>query len=485
MKNIFEYLKERYGPWGWMGQRAHDAAGVNSVMPLDFIISCDYGAEIPLFFREKDVFSVEALSGIRKDWSNEDLRSSFTGRMGSLVRERWNAYRRKVSVLCYRSLRKLESGSSGLSKSPRVLAVPEKLKRHFDNKILLYRNLEKLSIPRIPGFVDSPGNRAFKDLRGELSLPFVIQFPYGSSGNFTFLIREEKDYSRVRELYPGMKAVMRRYIDGFSLNCNAVIVSGGESPRTVCSMPSVQITGLAECSNFPSAFCGNDYAASRDLEPGILEQVRSQMKAAGAWMAGASFRGVFGMDFVVRGGRVYPVEINPRFQNSTSLFTMLKAMSDDPENTLFLLHAAEFLGVKDRLMRKFINDFPVDQLMRPLKGSQVILHNRMARNVVSGRLDPGVYRLEGSGLKFLRPGATLASCRNCKDILVTCGVPQQGMPIEPNAPVCKIQMRESALDASSKRKLTRTAKKAVEAVYLKLALKEAVPEEAAVAGSGR
>jgi hypothetical protein len=224
MRKVAEYLREKYGPWGWIGQRAHDAAGINQVLPLDFIISCNYGTDIPYYFREEDVFAAEKTHRVRRDWSNEDLNASLEGSVGHEIFERWGKCKKKVNLICYRSLKRLERGDH-LFKNPKIYAAPEKLKKHFDNKILLYKNLPKLGLPRIPGRVERPGKVTFKDLRKELSLPFVVQFPYGSSGHFTFIIKEEKEYNALRRKYPSSFAVMRRYIKTFSLNGNAVIVT--------------------------------------------------------------------------------------------------------------------------------------------------------------------------------------------------------------------------------------------------------------------
>ena len=59
MKDIFAYLAEKHGPWGWMGQRAHDAAGINRLLPLEMVISCSYGRDLEHYFREEDLFSAE------------------------------------------------------------------------------------------------------------------------------------------------------------------------------------------------------------------------------------------------------------------------------------------------------------------------------------------------------------------------------------------------------------------------------------------
>ncbi|MFH1305107.1 MAG: ATP-grasp domain-containing protein [Candidatus Omnitrophota bacterium] len=478
MEKITEYLKDKYGPWGWMGQRAHDAAGINSILPLDFIISCDYGTDVPHYFREDDVFSIEKHCKVRKDWSNEDLGASLRGALGREIFERWNGYGRQVNLLCYRSVKRLENDVGHLLQKPRIYAMPERLKKRFDNKILLHRNLERLSLTKIPGKIDKLGKNTFNSLRRELALPFVIQFPYGSSGNFTFIIRQEKEYNRIRKMYPDSTVVIRKYIDGFSMNVNAAIVSTQDGTRTVCTVPSVQIAGAPECSNFPSAFCGNDYAAAQDLDRGIIKQVEEHIRVIGKWMAESGFRGVFGMDFVTEKGTVYPVEINPRFQNSTSIYTVLKSMSRPREEALFLLHIAEFLQKEDKRMRAYVRDFPARELMRPVNGSQIILHNRRQRNVVTGALDAGVYRMEGGKLIFIKEGATLDRCAG-DDILVTCGVPKPYTVIEPNAPICKIQMRGNALNTANKRKLSGEAKKIVGCIYRKLALEDADKPEMA------
>jgi predicted ATP-grasp superfamily ATP-dependent carboligase len=470
MKKISEYLKNKYGPWGWMGQRAHDGEGINRILPLDFIISCDYGADVVRYFREDDVFSVEKHMGVRKDWSNEDLNESFKGDLGREIFESWSRYNKPINLLCYRSLELLEKDNENLSHKLRIYAAPEKLKKRFDNKILLYQNLPDLSLPRINGIIEKPGKITFKSLCEKFSLPFVVQFPFGSSGHFTFIIREESEYNKLRKNYPASLVIMQKYIDGFSLNVNAVIVSTDKGVNIFCSFPSAQIVGRPECSNFPSAFCGNDFAAAQDLDPVIIEQVEKHIDIIGKWMAEAGFRGVFGMDFMVEEGTVYPVEINPRFQNSTSLHTVLYSREQSFDKALFLLHIAEFLQGEDNKLKEYIDGFSRKSLMSPLKGSQIILHNRMHRAVITGDIIPGLYHLEDNNLRFVKESASLSDCRDQNDILITCGVPKSNTIIESNAPICKIQMLKSVLDPVNKKEFTLEARKIVSAAYDKFKL---------------
>jgi len=473
MKEIADHLKEKYGPWGWMGQRAHDAAGINHILPLDLIISCSYGAEVPCYFREDDVFSVEKHMYLRRDWSNEDLKASLKGIFGGRVYARLKSYKKPVNLLCYRSVQTLENVSKNrVPKRPRIYAVPEDLKRRFDNKILLQRALQGLSLPKLPGKIAVLGRTTFSGLSREVALPFVVQLPYGSSGQFTFIVKEEKEHKRIKKRFPGRNVVIRKYIDGFSLNGNAVIVSGKRGAKVMCAAPSVQITGAPECSNFPAAFCGNDYAAARHVDEEVAGQVRDQMRAIGEWMAASGFRGAFGMDFVVDGRKVYPIEINPRFQNSTSLYTAFQSRQKRRDNILFLLHIAEFLQGEDRRMRKYVEDFPEHRLAEKVKASQVILHNGMKRNIVTKALRPGIYHMKRQGLVFKRPSASLRDCRSGEDILITSGIPRQYTVVEPNAPICKVQMLANAVGVSDKRRLTSRTRRIIKDVYEKLGLRD-------------
>lgn len=480
MSSIAEYLKERYGPWGWMGQRAHDAEGMNGILSLDFMISCDHGREIDLFFRRDDVFSVERSTGVRKNWSNEDLSRGLKGPLGRAVRARWDSYGKKVSLICYRSVKCLEGASEDPAREARILAVPEKMKRFFDNKILLYENIPGLSLPSIRSLVIAPRKATFDSLRRDLGMPFVVQFPYGSGGNATYIIRSEKEYASVRELNGAGAAVIRSYINGISFNVNAVIVQGPKRAGTFCCYPSVQITGTPECGNSGAAYCGNDYYSSHRAGKNILREIERQIKITGNWMASYGYRGMFGMDFVTKNGVVYPVEINPRFQNSTSIHTSLRALAGSGEKTMFLLHIAEFLKDKDRTMKSFSLKFKEDDFMEPVKGSQIIIHNRMREGVVSGDLRPGIYRMKAGKLVYVKEAASVSECSSNKDILLTSGVPLPFTKVEPNAPLCKVQFLGPALDRADLRRFTPGVKKIISEIYRNLDIKELLPEESAV-----
>ena len=467
MDHIVDYLRDRYSPWVWIGQRAHDACGINRVLPLDMIVSCDRGKDLALFFPEGQVHSVEGPGGPRRNWSNEDMDASLSGELGRRVFAGFSKEGKRAALLCYRSVKALESRRRS-KYAPRIFAAPLKLKGRFDNKVLLYKALDGLSLPRIDGLVAAPGKKTFGDLSSGLGLPFVVQFPFGSSGKYTFIVRDRKTYTAIRRKYPDKKAVIRKYLRGYSLNVNAVIVTRRGRTETLCAFPSIQLTGIAECSASESAYCGNDYTGACSLDRDIIRQVDETVKKTGRWMARSGYRGIFGMDFLVKDGKVYPVEINPRFQNSTSLFNSLQAAKGHGWY-LFVLHIAEMLRDEDRRAAGYVASFPAEELMRPLKGCQVILHNMGARGVIRGDVTPGVYKRTGEGYVLRERGAFIGGIQHERDILVTSGVPAKGTVIYPGAPICKVQSISGVLK-DDRRTLTDEAARAVRSVYGKLRL---------------
>jgi len=476
--NVTEYLKDRYGRWGWLGQRAHDADGINKVLPLDFIISCDYGTDTPRFFNSEDVFSIEKNEKVRKNWSNEHLKDSLKGSLGRRVFKRWNEYDEPVNLLCYRSINRLEKKSRSLSRGLSIYAVPESLKKYFDNKITLCRKLPRLPLKVIPCIIIQLGKSGFRQIKEEVSAPFVVQLPYGSSGNSTFLIRNEKEFKRISMRHKGKAATARKYIDGFSINVNGIIVSTVDGPQTFCSFPSVQIVGVPECSSFSTAFCGNDYATASQLDKKLLKQVENTVKSVGSWMADKGYRGIFGMDLVTDNNDLYPVEINPRFQNSTSLYTILEHIQKPGKGSLFLLHIAEFLQDSDEVMRDYVRDFPYAGLMEPVKGSQIIVHNRAVPTIVRGDLTPGIYRMKKGEMEKVSEDVSFTGIVGDDEFLVTCAVPAPFTEIEPDAPICKLQIPGPALDPASRRKLSRPVRSIVANIYEGFALKKKTTERA-------
>lgn len=418
---------------GWMGQRASDCIGLSKIFPVDFILSCDYGIDIAEWTRNKFLLSIEKHNRIRKNWSNNHLAEAFNTEIGKYFENfRKN---RKLDIACYRSVSYLEKSLQ--ADADRLIAAPLTLKNYFDNKLRLYRNLPRLGLNVIPGEITSLAQVSYARISRKYGLPFVVQLPVGSSGNNTFFIFNEQEFGLILPRLEKSEFKVSRYLPSYSLNINVVIYK----KRMLLSSPSIQIVGVKECTNRPAIFCGNDFTHTKFVPPNVIQRAYDATQRLADWMQTRGYRGVFGLDLLVADDEIYPIEINPRWQNSTDVLTISQLRQN--QVPLISFHLLEFLtGPSD----DSLDAADEDALFRPQEGAQIILHNLERKSVVNAQtIQPGIYKLIAGDLVFQRYGNSLFDCHEADDFIITCAVPYPQQKIESGAPLCKIQSFRSML----------------------------------------
>ena len=441
-KKIFAYLKDKYKSWSWIGQRAHDGLALNHALGLDLIMSCDYGTEIREFY-SGNCIALEQFSPARRNWSNDDLDRSLDSEAGQAFRAFLDQSEERLNAICYRSFSSLEECAAYDPQKLAIFSSYAHLKRYFDDKVRFQKKIAQIGLPSIPGYTTVLGSEDFKTLSEKLYTPFVIQFPFGSSGSHTFIIMNASAFHELKRTYPHQQVNAMRYIPGVSANVNAIITGTGADTKILSSFPSLQLIGLESCSNSPTTFCGNDFTGMQDFDEKIHSKIAETAVQVGQWMATEGFRGMFGIDLIIDGDTVYPLEINPRFQNSTGLFTALEIFEKQIPS-LVLFHLAAFFA-EDRELQKRMNMLDKNRLFDPLNGSQIILHAPTMKTKVTGDCKPGIYTFNNDRLTFNRSSAAIWDCSGEEEILVTCGVPEKEKALYPGAPICKVQVRSGVL----------------------------------------
>jgi len=422
---------------GWCGQRALDCAGLSQLLPIDFIVCCDYGQDISELEKQVPIFSVEKAESIRRNWSNDHLDLIFSGELGQQFKNFCGS--KFQHFLCYRSVRFLENLQRQMPNQYHLAAIPLDLKNYFDNKLILYNQLPELHLRVIPGEITKLSSVTFRQLSKKYGLPFVIQLPIGSSGNNTFFIFNEKEFEHIFPRIEKSDFKVSRYLPSYSLNINAAIIRN----RTYVSFPSVQIVGARQCATRPSIFCGNDFGVSAQVPISIIEESYRTTKIMSRWLISEGYRGIFGLDLLVSDDKVYVIEINPRLQNSTDVLTISQLRKK--QIPLIALHLLEFLDSAD------FSPVETEQFQQQ-QGAQVILHNLERKRVsVNGEIKPGIYRYIDGALHFQRSGISLLEGLESGEFLINCGVPYKNQIIEKSASLLKIQtndlvMKENLVD---------------------------------------
>ncbi|HVT60403.1 MAG TPA: ATP-grasp domain-containing protein [Thermoanaerobaculia bacterium] len=171
--------------------------------------------------------------------------------------------------------------------------------------------------------------------------PLVLRTNRSDGGAGLTLIEHPAQLARSWPSHPeGFLAAAPFLAPNVPLNVNACVFPDGQVSLHPASL---QLIGLASCTNRRFGYCGNDFAKAAELDRGVLDQLEEATVAAGRWLGRQGYLGAFGVDAILYQDQVYLVEVNPRFQGSSALAARLARELDRPD--LFLDHIAAFLDL--------------------------------------------------------------------------------------------------------------------------------------------
>jgi hypothetical protein len=152
--------------------------------------------------------------------------------------------------------------------------------------------------------------------------PVVLRSSFGQSGLGHELIRDEDDLRASHLIEDDALSIGPYLEDQISLAVGACLFDDGE---VTLHCPSVQLVGLPHRSDSPFAYCGNDFAAIKQLDRRVIEDLEAFVRTVAQWLHAQGYVGVFGVDAMLHHGRLLYSELNPRFQGSTWLVNRMEA----------------------------------------------------------------------------------------------------------------------------------------------------------------
>jgi len=443
----------------WLGFDAASCVSLARHMRFDLLICTRYGldSEWVALRTGAELISPEREAGARV--GDPDCERMLRGALGPRIASALQGHPR--FVVSSSSTETLEALAAAGDGRLRILAVPIALKRSLDSKIALRKALPTLGIEPLPHVICSLTAVDFREMERRYGLPFVVQLATGSAGSGTFFVSCASDLRSLQDQHGDQDVSVSPYICGMAPNINAVVLENA----VLLSHPSVQLVGVPQCTDWPSCYCGNDFSAARRLPQAVIQSIYEQTTKIGAWLRQQGFGGLWGIDFVLDGLRVYPLEVNPRFQGSTRLLTELQHLHG--QAPLWLAHVVGRVDAGRPLLERLGTRCWEPQ---PLDGAQMELRNREGRScVVRGSLRPGVYVWDGAEGTYRREGLTVADCATDDEFVVTSSVPRPNTRVDASAFLCKIQTRREVLDGASN-KLQTWAAQVCSWVYNALAL---------------
>jgi predicted ATP-grasp superfamily ATP-dependent carboligase len=451
LNQLKKALSKCQGNWAWVGQRGIDAYTVADFVPVEAVFCCDFGEEYYNLWPKDLVFSVEKDVRKRENWGNQDLEKLWEGPTRKRIETYISDLKTPINTICYRSLEVLEKDSRF-----HVLAPTLALKDMFDDKLQQLELFSRLDIKTPDTFVSRLDKTSFIDASDFLDGPFVVQPPIGSSGENTYIISSEDDFiNAIEALGLGQRVKISKYMPVPSLNGHCVVLSTREGLRALAVCPSVQIVGVQGCTNRAEVYCGNDFTAAEKIPEAVREKICTIMEKVGLYMGSKGFLGVFGMDFLLDNENVLALEINPRFQGSSMLLSLLQV--DRGEVPLAALHVMQFMGLVDKFSQEFIME--LGRMYRvPYTGAHLIIHNLRGTSCsIEHDLKAGIHSPFDDTFERVRSGMTCRDVESTDEVCILGNLPAHMTEISNDARIAMIHTSKSILDSDLQRLGSSTA----------------------------
>jgi predicted ATP-grasp superfamily ATP-dependent carboligase len=216
-----------------------------------------------------------------------------------------------------------------------------KFQRTFEHKPWVEKSLKEAGVNVVPWEYVRNIERDMVKEKIAHGQTILIRPPYSSGGAGYAIIRQIEDIytNPVSASDDGFFSVSPFFKDSIPININACIYRDG-SVRAF--LPSYQLIGIKESTTRELGYCGNDFGAVKQLGEDIVNGIEETTLQVGAWLAKKEYLGIFGADLLVVDGWIYLVEINPRFQGSTLLSSVLSRQIEDANP--YGEHLAAFMG---------------------------------------------------------------------------------------------------------------------------------------------
>jgi hypothetical protein len=347
----------------WFGTRGADAQPFLAFPEFSMILSQIAPLDAVSVATE---LCLETMKTVRVDLNRYSIDADRSAEAKEMHRRLIKALRDPCVLVAYRPCAFLASAYYPRSETCEYLGLFHERQAAFEHKPWVETELRKHGIRVIPWkyFDDEDQLGLEESLEAG---PVVLRANRTDGGAGLTLVRDEGELAVDRPMhYDGFLAAAPLLSPVIPLNVNACVFRTG---TVVLHAPSLQLVGVRVCTERPFGYCGNDFAAVRDLDPVILDSFENIAMKVGKWLAREGYVGVFGIDALIYDGKIFLAEINARFQGSSPVAAQL---ADHIGHTnLFVDHLSAFLNVEPE------TSMPLRDQARELPPtSQVVVYNR-------------------------------------------------------------------------------------------------------------
>ncbi len=215
-------------------------------------------------------------------------------------------------------------------------AVDHQLNRFLEDKNEFTLFCQKNNLPTIPSAIDLFNQTNFAKYQQQFQTDkLVIQTHFGWAGKSTF---SADNWEEIKNNIPlETKVKFSPFLAGYSLLNNCCLTQTG----LIQSPPALQYTGLPEFTSNPFTTVGRQWPCLAPLD--VQNQIKQITADFAKIIQSLSYKGFFGLDFLVSNNQIYLLECNPRLTASFAFYTQIE--TNQNLNPLFLFHLSQFINL--------------------------------------------------------------------------------------------------------------------------------------------
>lgn len=256
----------------------------------------------------------------------------------------------------------------------------------------------------------------YKDLQQKYGW-FMLQDEESSGSKGTYAIKNADDYvSAVKSLKKfsrGRTIVVSKFINGEPSSIQVCItkhgIFNGGLQRQLIDSKYLGNSGLEGANKWCGGEVGVDY-------PDIVHhQTQEIASVVGSELARHGYQGIFGLDLIMTPeNEVYAIEINARLTGYSHVISDMQLQNG--KIPFMMLHALELNNVD----YKVIDSEALPSMTRYKKPSSLLIMNNPLDDdlVMNHYIKPGVYKLIGNKVEFIKEGYSLRSLRGEDTMLI-------------------------------------------------------------------
>ncbi len=478
LPSLQEYLKTVDSPVFGIGARAYNLTiGVHSLFKNFTILACNGSSkEVELL---KDRLPIIYLEKNPTSRNKENYKTYQTKKPLDLLRDErithyLDSFEKKPVLLFFKMSQEAEDILS--KKNYTVVGSSFAMFEKYENKITFQNLLDTLGIKSPKHATMKARQLNYVEIKKSIGKKFVIQLPSSELGAGTFFVFNENDFNQTL-CQSSLQEAQEKNID---LKIAEYVEASCSPSITVCitrfgilstslQRQLLDIEEVLEPGRRSGVYCGHDWSAS-NFSPEIEKQAKEIVEKIGIhFKEKEGFSGIFGIDFILKNERLYPIEANMRLLGSFPVLSMVQESANQP--------LIQGLQILDRLERDNyeLNVESLNACMQQYKrGAHINLYSKSKNpSYVSGDIRPGIYKVDTKTkrISYIRKGIFYNDLYENDEILITSGVPYAGRVYQRHNTICKLISRRSLVD-SSDGKLNEFAKTMIQYTYDKLALKD-------------